>query len=51
MQPPDITRVFKGPQNDFEVKIVFAREGNRSPRRGTPMMKPCFVNYLRNIIY
>ena len=26
MQPPDITRVFKGPQNEFEVEIVFARE-------------------------
>ncbi len=34
MQPPDITRVFKGPQNEFEVEIVFAREGNQSPREG-----------------
>lgn len=34
MQPPDITRVFKGAQNEFEVEIVFAREGNQSPREG-----------------
>ena len=32
MQPPDITRVFKGPGNEFEVEIVFAREGNQSPK-------------------
>ena len=36
MQPPDITRVFKGAQNEFEVEIVFAREGNQSPREGHP---------------
>ena len=34
MQPPDITRVFKGSQNEFEVEIVFAREGNQSPKEG-----------------
>ena len=34
MQPPDITRVFKGPQNEFEVEIVFAHEGNQSPKEG-----------------
>jgi quercetin dioxygenase-like cupin family protein len=34
MQPPDITRVFKGPQNEFEVEIVFANEGNQSPKEG-----------------
>ena len=34
MQPPDITRVFKGPGNEFEVEIVFAGEGNQSPREG-----------------
>jgi quercetin dioxygenase-like cupin family protein len=34
MQPPDITREFKGPQNEFEVEIVFAHEGNQSPREG-----------------
>jgi quercetin dioxygenase-like cupin family protein len=34
MQPPDITRVFKGPQNEFEVEIVFANEGNQSPEEG-----------------
>ena len=34
MQPPDITRVFKGPENEFEVEIVFAQEGNQSPKEG-----------------
>ena len=34
MQPPDITRVFKGTQNEFEVEIVFARQGNQSPKEG-----------------
>ena len=34
MQPPDITRVFKGPQMEFEVEIVFANEGNQSPEEG-----------------
>ena len=34
MQPPDITRVFKGPANQFEVEIVFAQEGNQSPKEG-----------------
>ena len=34
MQPPDITRVFKGARNEFEVEIVFAREGNQSPKEG-----------------
>jgi len=36
MQQPDITRVFKGPGNEFEVEIVFAREGNQSPKEGHP---------------
>jgi len=31
MQPPDITRVFKGARMEFEVEIVFANEGNQSP--------------------
>jgi quercetin dioxygenase-like cupin family protein len=31
MQPPDITRVFIGPQMEFEVEIVFGNEGNQSP--------------------
>ena len=31
MQPPDITRVFKGLQMEFEVEIVFANDGNQSP--------------------
>lgn len=35
MQPPDITRVFKGARNEFEVEIVFAdREGGKSPKEG-----------------
>jgi quercetin dioxygenase-like cupin family protein len=34
MQPPDITRVFKGPRNEFEVEIVFAREDGQSPKEG-----------------
>ena len=34
MQKPDITRVFKGPGNEFEVEIVFAQEGNQSPKEG-----------------
>ena len=34
MQPPDITRVFKGPRNEFEVEIVFAKEANQSPKEG-----------------
>ncbi len=34
MQPPDITRVFRGARNEFEVEIVFAREGNQSPKEG-----------------
>ncbi|MEJ2638251.1 MAG: hypothetical protein P8010_01615 [Desulfosarcinaceae bacterium] len=34
MQPPDITRVFKGARNEFEVEIVFAREKNQSPKEG-----------------
>lgn len=35
MQPPDITRVFKGAANEFEVEIVFADlEGGKSPKEG-----------------
>jgi quercetin dioxygenase-like cupin family protein len=34
MQPPDITRVFKGPGMEFEVEIVFANDGNQSPEEG-----------------
>lgn len=33
---PDITRVFKGPRNEFEVGIVFGEIGNRSPRESHP---------------
>lgn len=35
MEPPDITRVFRGARNEFEVEIVFAdREGGKSPKEG-----------------
>jgi quercetin dioxygenase-like cupin family protein len=34
MPPPDITRVFRGAQNEFEVEIVFAREEGQSPKEG-----------------
>lgn len=34
MKPPDITRVFIGAGMEFEVEVVFAREGNQSPREG-----------------
>jgi len=34
MHPPDITRVFKGARNEFEVEIVFAQEANQSPKEG-----------------
>ena len=46
MQPPDITRVFKGPQNEFEVKIVFAREGNQSPKEGHTYDETVFCKLL-----
>ena len=29
---PDITRLFKGPDNEFEVEVVFAQLGDQSPR-------------------
>ena len=29
---PDITRLFKGPKNEFEVEVVFAGLGDRSPK-------------------
>jgi len=29
---PDITRLFKGPDNEFEVEVVFAQPGEKSPR-------------------
>ena len=34
MQPPDITRVFQGARNEFEVEIVFSQEANQSPKEG-----------------
>ena len=32
MQPADITRVFRGARNEFEVEIVFSQEANQSPK-------------------
>ncbi|SFH27604.1 hypothetical protein SAMN05660649_04547 [Desulfotomaculum arcticum] len=29
---PDITRLYKGARHEFEVEIVFAESGSRSPR-------------------
>ena len=29
---PDITRLFKGPDNEFEVEVVFAQLGDKSPK-------------------
>jgi quercetin dioxygenase-like cupin family protein len=36
MYVPDITRVFKGARNEFEVEIVFAEERGESPRESHP---------------
>ena len=33
---PDITRLFKGPRNEFEVEVVFAQPGENSPRESHP---------------
>lgn len=33
---PDITRIFKGIKNEFEVEIVFAEEGEESPKESHP---------------
>jgi quercetin dioxygenase-like cupin family protein len=33
---PDITRLFKGPQNEFEVEVVFAEQGDQSPSEAHP---------------
>ena len=30
--PPDITRLFKGTRNEFEVEVVFGNAGDTSPR-------------------
>jgi quercetin dioxygenase-like cupin family protein len=34
MKPPDITRMFIGAGMEFEVEVVFAGEGNQSPKEG-----------------
>ena len=36
---PDITRLYKGPQNEFEVEIVFAKEGGVSPSESHPFLE------------
>ena len=33
---PDITRLFKGPRNEFEVEVVFAQAGENSPPESHP---------------
>jgi quercetin dioxygenase-like cupin family protein len=33
---PDITRLFKGPRNEFEVEIVFAKSEDKSPKESHP---------------
>ncbi|MDT8402836.1 MAG: hypothetical protein RQ743_14215 [Bacteroidales bacterium] len=33
---PDITRLFKGPRNEFEVEVVFGEIGHQSPRESHP---------------
>lgn len=32
MPPPDITRLFKGARNEFEVEVVFANDMGSSPK-------------------
>ena len=34
MKPPDITRLFIGARNEFEVEVVFGNEKNQSPKEG-----------------
>ncbi len=36
MYVPDITRIFRGARNEFEVEIVFAEESGESPRESHP---------------
>ncbi len=43
MNMPDITRIFKGAKNDFEVEIVFAEEVGRSPRESHPFSELVIV--------
>lgn len=40
---PDITRLYKGPQNEFEVEIVFAEEGGVSPKESHPFLELIIV--------
>ncbi len=36
MPPPDITRLFKGARNEFEVEVVFANDMGSSPKESHP---------------
>jgi len=36
MPPPDITRLFKGARNEFEVEVVFANDMGSSPQESHP---------------
>jgi len=40
---PDITRVFKGPENDFEVEIVYAGSEDTSPKEAHEYVEYIFV--------
>ena len=39
MKIPDITRIFKGASNEFEVEIVFAEEEASSPKESHPFLE------------
>jgi quercetin dioxygenase-like cupin family protein len=39
MNLPDITRIFKGARNEFEVEIVFSDEAGGSPRESHPFLE------------
>jgi quercetin dioxygenase-like cupin family protein len=40
---PDITRLFKGSKNEFEVEIVFAEAGSVSPKESHPSLELIIV--------
>ena len=43
MNIPDITRIFKGANNEFAVEIVFGEEGASSPRESHPFLELIIV--------
>ena len=43
MNMPDITRIFKGAKNEFEVEIVFSDEAGGSPRESHPFSELVIV--------